>query len=210
MALAFCKGLDCLEEKLRKKFAEEYQISDIEFKISLTNNEKEIYRIDNLKMFENNPNRFSVKLIFLDGSVEKVSGFFYNLIEVAVLNKRISKGEQISSGDIDYKKIKEDRYFRKLYTEKEDLIGKIAQKNLRPFTPIKKSELKGIIAVEKKSLVAVVYQNKKMKLRLSAIALESGRIGDNIKLRNNSSGKEIFGRVIGKNLVTVNSINNAF
>lgn len=57
--------------------------------------------------------------------------------------------------------------------------------------------------IQKNQKVNILYLNKSIKIQLIGTALESGKVGDYIKVRNISTGKELKGKVIDSQTVLI-------
>ena len=66
----------------------------------------------------------------------------------------------------------------------ESLAGMIARMPLRPGDPVRRSSVEAPIAVERQQLVSVVARRGAVVVDIRAVALETGRVGDVIRLRN--------------------------
>lgn len=62
-----------------------------------------------------------------------------------------------------------------------------------------------IYVIQKNQKVNIMYINKNIKVQLLGAALESGKVGDYIRVKNISTGKEIKGKVIDSQTVLVES-----
>jgi len=58
-------------------------------------------------------------------------------------------------------------------------------------------------AVVKNQKVSIVYLNKNIKIQMLGVALENGKEGDYIKVKNISTGKELVGKVISNDTVLI-------
>lgn len=85
----------------------------------------------------------------------------------------------------------------------EDIVGKILKKDVTAGTVITYSMLDELVVIQKGEIVNVVAENKKLMVRTKGKAMEKGKVGDSIRVRNVQSDKEIFGRVVDDNTILV-------
>lgn len=119
-----------------------------------------------------------------------------------VLKRDMKKGEIIKADDV---------YERKTFLNDcrlypssiEDIEGKKLKKDALANTVITKELLEDSYAVKRGEIVTIKMENERMKIIAKAISLEKGKIGDMVKLKNVSSGREIMGVVSGEKEVTV-------
>lgn len=92
----------------------------------------------------------------------------------------------------------------------EDLVGKIARRDLKPGQTLSLTDLKKPVsrsnttAVKSRDTIEVEAVAGRLKVRLrAATALQSGAIGDLIQFRNLESGRVRTGRIVGNGKVQV-------
>lgn len=79
----------------------------------------------------------------------------------------------------------------------ESLAGMVARMPLRAGDPVRRSSVEAPIAIERQQLVAVVARRGAVVVDTRAVALESGRVGDVIRLRNVGSESLLSAVVTG-------------
>ncbi|MBN9071593.1 MAG: flagellar basal body P-ring formation protein FlgA [Rhizobiales bacterium] len=85
----------------------------------------------------------------------------------------------------------------------EDLDGKVARRTLLPSRYIPTSSLREAYMVEQGAPVQVIYQVGGLTITASAICLQSGAVGEVVRVRNADSGKMFTGIVTGAGVVRV-------
>jgi len=85
----------------------------------------------------------------------------------------------------------------------DDVLGKTIVVSVRPHTPITRLMLKEIKPVRKGKMVQVILDNGVMKMMMNGIAEEDGADDAVVRIRNVSSNKIIYARVIGQGKVQV-------
>ena len=126
----------------------------------------------------------------------------YKLL-VPILNRTLEKNEKISKSDITYA----EKYIRDLnshtVTNENEIIGKAGRLNLKPDMLINDRDLIKPIIVSKGSQINVIFEKKLLKLKITALALENGAIGDLIKVKNIRSNNIFSAIVTGENIAEV-------
>jgi flagella basal body P-ring formation protein FlgA len=84
-----------------------------------------------------------------------------------------------------------------------DLAGKIVKRDLSANTILTYQMLEEPVVVQRGEIVNIVAENKKLLVLVKGKTIDRGRIGDTVRVRNMSSGKEIVGRVTALNTVSI-------
>jgi flagella basal body P-ring formation protein FlgA len=120
-----------------------------------------------------------------------------------VLKTAGKKDESIRRGDIFIKETymngKGDDYPASV----EDLTDKILKRDVPANTILTYQMLEEPIAVQRGEIVNIVAENKKLLVLVKGKTIDRGRIGDTVRVKNISSGKEIVGRVTAHNTVGI-------
>lgn len=85
----------------------------------------------------------------------------------------------------------------------EDLDGKIARRTLLPDRYVPENSLREAFLVEQGAPVQVLLQAGALEITATAICLQSGSVGDLVKVRNMDSGKVYTAIVTGNGRVRV-------
>jgi flagella basal body P-ring formation protein FlgA len=88
-------------------------------------------------------------------------------------------------------------------TRLDEIVGRTLKKDVTAGTVITYSKLDDPVAIHKGEIVDVVAENKKLMVRTKGRAMEKGKIGDSIRVKNVLSEKEIFGKVVDNNTILV-------
>jgi flagella basal body P-ring formation protein FlgA len=88
-------------------------------------------------------------------------------------------------------------------TRLDEIVGRTLKKDVSAGTVITYSMLDDPVAIQKGEIVDVVAENKKLMVRTKGRAMEKGKIGDSIRVKNVLSEKEIFGKVVDNNTILV-------
>jgi flagella basal body P-ring formation protein FlgA len=114
----------------------------------------------------------------------------------------MKKGERIKGEDL-YERVAFLSDYGLYPSSIEDIEGKRLKRDILANTPITKEILEETYAVGRGEIVTVKIENERIKISAKAISLEKGKLGDVVRLKNTSSGKEITGLVSGEREVTI-------
>ncbi|WP_416545069.1 flagellar basal body P-ring formation chaperone FlgA [Limnohabitans sp. DCL3] len=83
-----------------------------------------------------------------------------------------------------------------------ELLHAEAVRDVRPGTPLRSQDIRPMVLVKRGQMVLLsVGQAQGFQISARVEALQDGRFGDQIKLKNRDSGRELSGRVQGPNQV---------
>jgi len=85
----------------------------------------------------------------------------------------------------------------------EDVVGKTLKKDVPEGTVITSQLLDNPVVIEKGEVVNIIAENSRLVVRAKGRALEKGKMGDSIRVKNTSSDREIYGKVVGDNAIFV-------
>jgi flagella basal body P-ring formation protein FlgA len=85
----------------------------------------------------------------------------------------------------------------------EDVVGKILKRDVPVNAIVTNGMLEEPLTVQKGEIVTIIAENKKLLIQSKGKAVDKGRVGDMVRVKNISSGKEITGRVTASNAVMV-------
>jgi flagellar basal body P-ring formation protein FlgA len=88
-------------------------------------------------------------------------------------------------------------------TDKKELVSKMARRNINAGNIIMNNHLAEPYAVERREIVDVIVEQNGFKIKTSAQAMQSGAIGDRIRLLNLNSNKTFFAKISNVNEVIV-------
>jgi len=86
---------------------------------------------------------------------------------------------------------------------RDEIVGKKLRKDLPAGTVITTQALEDQILVQSGEIVNVLVENQRLAIHTSGKALDRGKMGDTVRVKNLTSGKEIYGKVTGTSAVTV-------
>jgi flagella basal body P-ring formation protein FlgA len=120
-----------------------------------------------------------------------------------VLHQGGKKGDTVDLHDITVK----DTYLSggsNLYpASRDDVIGKKLKKDLPAGTVLTSQTLDAPVLLERGEIVTIMAESKRLLVQTKGQALEKGRLGDIIRVKNITSGKQLMGRITADNIVIV-------
>ncbi len=123
---------------------------------------------------------------------------YTQMINAVVAKKDLMRGQLITENDIEIRKIE---FRRGVITDIDVVRGAKVKTFIKKGKPIKASMIEIDFPVKKKDYVRVIYNRNGIKIEITGQALESGVIGQSIKVKNVSTGKLLRCKVIGRNTV---------
>lgn len=130
----------------------------------------------------------------------EITAAIRSMVNRVIATHDIAKGEKIRKGDLTVVK-KEDKGGRSYVTNLSEAVGLYAKQKIRKGNALKYYNLRPEYLVKKRQNVKLLYHSGAIRIELMGIALENGKKGDEIKVRNVSSGKVLQCRVVGENRV---------
>ncbi len=140
-----------------------------------------------------------------DDSLRKiiVSGKIAVTRDIVKAARNINSGDIISAEDVVQVSQRSDYFRRNLISNTQEIIGKRATRRIQADQSIQKGMFEVPPAVEKGDRVIIKAENNIVLITASGKALEEGGIGDQIRVKNTSSGKEIVATIKKPDLVEV-------
>ena len=135
----------------------------------------------------------------------KVSGTYFPVVEVPVTSRAIARGEVIEEGDVYYKSVRAARVRAQAIRDLTDVIGKAAQRSLKPETILTRRDVRIPILVKRNAIVNMILETPTLNITTQGRALENGGMGEIVRVMNTDSRKTVEARVSGVNEVTVGS-----
>lgn len=123
--------------------------------------------------------------------------------EVVVSDKVLNKDQIIKSDDVHIVK----KWFRRIpldtVSKVEEVVGKRMDASIRPNTEITRNMLKEPIMIKRGNMVKIVLDTGTMQIATQGLSEEDGIQGAIIRVKNMSSKRTIYARVLGESLVGV-------
>lgn len=85
----------------------------------------------------------------------------------------------------------------------DDIIGRTLKKDVADGTVVSYSIIDDPVIIQKGEIIDIIAENKKLFVQTKGKALERGRMGDSIRVKNMSSDREIVGKVVSGDKILV-------
>lgn len=117
-------------------------------------------------------------------------------LPVVVARQAIAKGETISAAMLTTRETAMQQNKLGFVTDAADVLGMQAKRRINAGQPVSRHLLAAQLLVEKGHEVIIQVQKAGFTASTKGVALADGRLGERIKVRNLSSGKELDAEVI--------------
>ncbi len=118
-------------------------------------------------------------------------------VEVITTRRAISRGEMVLDSDLQVKTQWLQQSRNNHISEVKEAVGKIARRALRADTVLNTNHLEAPMAVDKGERVRITANSGRVSITSYGTAMASGRIGEQIQVRNDSSARIIRPWIIG-------------
>ncbi len=125
------------------------------------------------------------------------------LKDVVVSTKALTKDKIITAEDVRVEKKWVRRLPEKLATVSDEVIGKALMVNIRQNNEISRNVIKEPRLIKKGSAVRIILDNGDFSISTTGVSEENGTAESLIRVKNVSSNKIIYARVVGDSLVRV-------
>jgi flagella basal body P-ring formation protein FlgA len=125
------------------------------------------------------------------------------MLPVVVAANEMHRGALISRDDIKLEKRDISRLHRGYLENLDQATGKKVKQTIRSNQIITPSRITLPRAIKRNSRVTILASSDIIQVRMVGIALENGSIGERIRIRNQSSKREIDAKVIAPGVVQV-------
>lgn len=127
------------------------------------------------------------------------------LVEVPVLAHSIGVDHLVGSDDIRFIKVQARKVSRHSVTKTEDLLGAFVRPSAaRPLHVLKKTDIRRPQLIKRGQNVSLVVKNGQLSLETVAKALESGELGQQIRLVNPQSNRSLQATVVAAGKAEIN------
>jgi flagella basal body P-ring formation protein FlgA len=181
--------LDCLEEQTGEEFYIDVEVGDV-LPLTVPLGRLEL-RLGTLPL-RSGSYRVSVG-IYVDGQRHRT-------IQVRVGLQPRKAGTMIHREDVE-KVIPDSSFPGQLFSELEAVVGLEAKRTIRKGAPITLDDVTVSVLIQKGDTVIIEAISGVITVKALGIALQSGKLGDWIQVKNTESQKEITARIVGKGIV---------
>lgn len=135
----------------------------------------------------------------------RVTGAVVEVVEVAVLNRSVAKGDTVQAADFALERRVKDSIPADVQANSTALPGQVARRPLTAGSVIRVGDVSRPEVVTKGEVVTIVYEVPGMVLTLRGKATESGAQGDSIAVLNPQSKKTLQAQIVAPGKVSVNA-----
>lgn len=129
--------------------------------------------------------------IYLSATVEV-------MVSVVVANGDLQRGDRVSSADLRFETMNLTRLNYGHITDMQAAIGKEVRRLIRVNNPVRAASLQEPIAVKRGDSVNLQARTGTITVQTTATALSNGRVGEQIRVRNNRSERVIQVKVLAE------------
>jgi len=144
--------------------------------------------------------------IYVDGSFYRRVVLYYRVRvyeTVLVAARDLPIDKTIESADVLTKEVEVDLPATSYLKESKEIDGRVPARFIKAGTPVLADFLQNPIVLESGAAVTIVTQVNGVEVKTDGIAMQRGRVGKWIRVRNARSGKILGGRVIDAHTVEV-------
>jgi flagella basal body P-ring formation protein FlgA len=125
------------------------------------------------------------------------------MAKIAVATNSLPRGSIIQSSDITMELRDISRLHRGFIEEAKSVVGKKLRQQIRKNQVITPSRLVAPLTVKRNNRVLIRASNRAIQVSMAGKALQNGSLGQIIRVKNESSNKEVDARVIAPGIVEV-------
>jgi flagella basal body P-ring formation protein FlgA len=122
---------------------------------------------------------------------------------VVVARRPIARGEKLEADDLTLDQRDLSRVARGVVTDLAEATGTVAQAPIVPFTPIKREQLAAAAAVHRGDVVLLIAERGRLRITAAGEVREDAGVGQQVRVVNRASRKDLVGRVIDGATVAV-------
>lgn len=124
-------------------------------------------------------------------------------LAILVSTKMLPRGARLTSDDMEFKKRNIATLYGNFLTDRDSALGLTLKRRVLAQQPLSPSALEQPTLVERGQSVVLVAEQQGVSAHTLGEALQKGRRGDLIKVRNGASQKTVMARVTDVGVVTV-------
>ena len=172
-------------------------------KVEVPDGAKEIVRLKN--PLRPGPNMLLVDYVYQGRLIRRVRllGVVEVMLPVVVLKRPLERHAIVQAEDISLERRPLTRLPKDVILKPEDAVGLRTRMSLRAGRVLRTSSLEVPPVVKRGSLVRIVAEGENFVVSAVGEARQDGRPGEIIRVRNLSSKREVFGRVMDNKTVKV-------
>ena len=145
-------------------------------------------------------------LIYLDDALYTKAMFRMDVTmqePVVMTTRSMMKNELITAGDVHLVTVDTSRLPAGYLTDLNAAIGLVVKRNINMGVPLAKSLLAREIIIKRSDIIDIVSKVNGVEIIVQGIAMQNGREGDKIRVKNTLSNRIVAGKVLDEKTVQV-------
>ena len=130
-------------------------------------------------------------------------GVYYKYLRVPVAKNMIIQGKVIDENDIMMSDVNTNSLKSSIVIDKDQLIGMVTKRNISQNTTFKSNDIKKLTVIAKGDLITLLFLKNNLEIKTTGIALNSGGIGNIIKVKVHDTNKIVIGKIINSSIVEI-------
>lgn len=123
--------------------------------------------------------------------------------KVIVAERTLSRGTRLSSADITLAEANIAGISHGFFTHSDEVIGKVLTRSIATGIPLTANYLKNPLVIKRGQSVTILARNDSFQVSMRGTALNKGREGDVISVRNNKTKRIVDATILSGNTVEV-------
>ena len=121
---------------------------------------------------------------------------------VVVVTADVMRGTALQESHLSVVEWPESQVNGRVYAEIKDAVNQELMRDLRPGMPVRPYDVRPVLMVKRGETVTLsISQGPGVVISAQVEAMQDGKLGDQIRLKNRDSGRIVSGVVKGANLV---------
>ncbi len=125
------------------------------------------------------------------------------LSPVVVARQQLNRGARLSSSMLEVRQMDTARIRGDFFTEPSELEGMEVRNRIRAGEAVTSRQVNLTQLVNRGDQVVIQASNDNLRIRMLGEALDSGRLGEQIRVRNLQSGRTVRARIVARGIVEV-------
>jgi flagella basal body P-ring formation protein FlgA len=123
--------------------------------------------------------------------------------KIFVLKHNGKKGDVIRSGSVTASEVQFNENKPGYPSKLDEITGRTLKKDVTEGTAISYSLIDDPVMIHRGEIIDIVAENKKLYVQTKGKAMEKGKMGDSIRVKNMSSDREVIGKVVSGDKILV-------
>ena len=161
--------------------------------------------IKNVQLTYFAPNLSSFRVIVTAENEESFDlfGRYNAYIDTPITTKTLAAGTIITESEVSSIRSLASKIRSGYISSMNELIGMQVKRTLAPGVLVRRTDVVKPQVVRQGDNVEMIYVSGNIKLRTNGIALQSGAVGDTVRVKNETTNTVVYGEIKAKNLVEV-------